>query len=261
MDDRNVILEACGISKRFGGLRALDTVSVAIHRNSVHGIIGPNGAGKTTLFNLITGMLPPDSGHFEIEEKPVKKVRTHQLVSMGVSRTFQNIRLFKGMSVLENVMIGQHVHTPTAVFSIMINGRKSRSAENAAREEALAALDFVGLARNADQDVESLSYGNQRLVEFARALAAKPRILLLDEPAAGMNPTEKQHLLRLIGSLQQKSYTVVLIEHDMKVVMNICSTVSVLDHGKKLAEGRPADIRRHPEVIRAYLGKSDRGHA
>lgn len=261
MGGRDHILKICGISKRFGGLQALDDINIDVVRNTVHGIIGPNGAGKTTLFNVITGLVLSDSGYLLIEGRKMTRLKPHQLVPLGIARTFQNIRVFKDMTVLENILIGQHVHTPTPVFSILLNGQKSRLSEKAALKESMDALNFVGIADKAGEKVKNLSYGKQRLVEFARALAAKPKIILLDEPAAGMNPTEKTHLLYLVDSLQHQGYTVVLIEHDMKVVMNICNTISVLDHGRKLAEGRPDTIRRHPDVIQAYLGKSDQRHA
>lgn len=255
MSGSRPILEIKKISKQFGGLKALEDISFGVLPHTVHGIIGPNGAGKTTLFNIITGMIKEDQGELFLEGKKLFGIKPHQLVSQGVARTFQNIRLFKEMSVLENVLIGQHVHTPTPIFSIIINGRKSRQWEETALREALEALRFVDLEGKAAEQVKNLSYGQQRLVEFARALAAKPRLVLLDEPAAGMNPTEKANLLRLVSLLREKGYTIVLIEHDMKLVMNVCDTISVLDHGKKIAEGNPEDIRKHPEVIAAYLGK------
>ncbi|MBZ4653065.1 MAG: transporter ATP-binding protein [Peptococcaceae bacterium] len=255
------ILEVRGVSKRFGGLQALDDITIGVKPQTVHGIIGPNGAGKTTLFNVITGLIQPDQGGLYLEGRRIDSLKPYQLVPRGVARTFQNIRLFKEMSVIENVLIGQHVHTPTPIFSIMINGKKSRYWEEVALQEAMDALRFVGLETKADEQVKNLSYGQQRLVEFARALAAKPKLILLDEPAAGMNPTEKANLLRLVSLLQEKGYTIVLIEHDMKLVMNICETISVLDHGKKIAEGRPEHIRKHPDVISAYLGKGDLVHA
>lgn len=261
MSERSNILQVSRISKRFGGLMALDDISIQIVENTVHGIIGPNGAGKTTLFNVITGLIQPDEGSIMMEGQEIPFLKPHQLVPLGVARTFQNIRLFKEMSVLENVLIGQHVHTPTPVISIIINGKKSREWEEKARLEALEALEFVGMGNKAHETVKNLAYGQQRLVEFARALAAKPRVILLDEPAAGMNPTEKTDLLKIVEKLRDKGYTIVLIEHDMKVVMNICDNITVLDHGKKIAEGKPEDIRKNPEVIRAYLGKGESCHA
>ena len=250
------IMVISGICKRFGGLQALDDVCLELIANTVHGIIGPNGAGKTTLFNVITGLMPPDKGKITVRGIPLPFARPSQLAPLGISRTFQNIRLFKCLSVLDNVLIGQHVHTPTPVLSIILNGRTARHWEEVAAEEAMSALHFVGMENKAAELVQNLSYGQQRLVEFARALANKPAILLLDEPAAGMNPTEKAHLVALIRAVQERGQTVILIEHDMKLVMNICSTITVFDHGKKIAQGAPDYVRNHPEVIRAYLGRS-----
>ena len=249
------IMQVQDISRQFGGLQALKSVSFDVQPRTVHGVIGPNGAGKTTLFNIITGITSPDEGRILFEGKQLPLLQPHRLVPLGVARTFQNIRLFKNMSVLENVMIGQHVHTPTPILSILTFGRVARDGEEAARRESMGALAFVGLESKSQDIVKNLPYGQQRLVEFARALAAKPRLLLLDEPAAGMNPTEKANLLRLVSALREQGYSVVLIEHDMKLVMNICDTVTVLDHGRKIAEGRPEFIRTHPDVICAYLGR------
>lgn len=250
-----------GISKRFGGLQALDDITIQVAQGTIHGIIGPNGAGKTTLFNVITGMFGADRGEIRLEGQALPWQKPHRLVPMGIARTFQNIRLFKSMTVLENVLIGQHVHTPTPILSIILDGAAARNAEAAAEKAARAALAFVGLEAKAGETVKNLAYGQQRLVEFARALAAQPKILLLDEPAAGMNPTEKANLLKIILRLKEQGYTVVLIEHDMKLVMNICDIIAVLDHGKKIAEGKPDHIRTHPEVVRAYLGGGDRSRA
>ena len=252
------IMQIQDISRQFGGLQALKSVSVEVKASTVHGIIGPNGAGKTTLFNIITGITSADEGQIRFQEQVLPSLQPHRLVPLGIARTFQNIRLFKNMTVLENVMIGQHVHTPTPILSILAFGAKARAGEAAAREAAMSALAFVGLEAKAGEIVKSLPYGQQRLVEFARALAAKPRLFLLDEPAAGMNPTEKGNLLRLVSLLREQKFTVVLIEHDMKLVMNICDTVTVLDHGRKIAEGRPEFIRSHPDVICAYLGRGSR---
>ncbi|MBU5313220.1 ABC transporter ATP-binding protein [Tissierella carlieri] len=249
------ILTIKGVSISFGGLKALSGVDIEVIKNSVHGIIGPNGAGKSTLFNVITGIIKPDSGDISLEEKKLSISKSYQLVPAGISRTFQNIRLFKEMSVLDNVMIGHHVHTPMPILSILLNGKKSRKYEEITREKALEALEFMGLEDKKDEIVKNLSYGQQRLVEFARALAAQPKIILLDEPAAGMNPTEKINLLNIIDRLRKKGYTLILIEHDMKLVMNICDRISVLNHGKIITQGIPEEVRNNPDVISAYLGK------
>ncbi len=250
------ILEVRGITRRFGGLKALEDVSIAFRARTIHGIIGPNGAGKTTLFNIITGQTRPDRGDILLEGSPLPALRPDQLVPLGLARTFQNIRLFNDMDVLDNVLIGQHVHTPTPVLSILVHGRKARESEQAGRSEAMKALQFVGLESKRGEKVKNLPYGQRRLVEFARALAARPKVLLLDEPAAGMTPTEKGNLLQLVARVQERGQTVVLIEHDMKLVMRICDTITVLDHGKRIAEGKPDEIRTHPDVVAAYLGKA-----
>ncbi|MDR7857501.1 ABC transporter ATP-binding protein [Tissierella sp.] len=255
MTDGLNILTINGISISFGGLRALDNVDVKVKKNTVHGIIGPNGAGKSTLFNVVTGIISPDSGKITMEGKELSITKPHQLVPVGISRTFQNIRLCKGMTVLDNVMIGHHVHTPVPVFSILVNGKKAKEYEEITRNKAIEALEFMGLEDKKDEIVSNLSYGQQRLIEFARAVAAQPKIILLDEPAAGMNPTEKTNLLNIIDRLRAKGYTLILIEHDMKLVMNICDEISVLDHGKIITQGKPEEIRSNPDVIRAYLGK------
>lgn len=253
-------LEVCGISRSFGGLKALDDINIAIGAETVHGIIGPNGAGKTTLFNVITGFIPSDSGFIRVGGREYSGLKPHALVPLGIARTFQNIRVFGDMTVLENVLIGQHVHTPTLPLSILLNGPRARAAEKKALERAEEALEFTGIKDSAGEKVKNLSYGRQRLVEFARAIAAEPEIILLDEPAAGMNPTEKGRLLDFVASLRERGCTIALIDHDMKLVMNLCTRISVLDHGKKIAEGAPGEIRNHPDVIRAYLGKGG-GHA
>ncbi|TJX12954.1 ABC transporter ATP-binding protein [Tissierella creatinini] len=251
------MLSINGISISFGGLKALSDVNVHVMKNTVHGIIGPNGAGKSTLFNVITGLTKPDSGDIFLEGTKLPHIKPHQLVPLGISRTFQNIRLFKEMTVLDNVLIGQHVHTPTPIISILLNGRKSNEYEKISREKAIEALEFMGIEDKMNDIVKNLAYGQQRLVEFARALAAQPKIILLDEPAAGMNPTEKVNLLSIIGKLRDKGYTLILIEHDMKLVMNICDNISVLDHGKIIAQGQPEVVRKNPDFISAYLGKGE----
>ncbi len=249
------MLKINDISISFGGLQALSRINIKAYKNTVHGIIGPNGAGKTTLFNIITGMYKPNTGSIFMEEYDMTGIKPYQLVPLGIARTFQNIRLFHKMTVLENVLIGQHVHTSTPVLSILVKGKKAQNAEEGAREKAMRALATMGLEDNANEIVTNLPYGKQRLVEFARALAAEPRIILLDEPAAGMNPTEKANLLGIITKLREQGYTFILIDHDMKLVMNICDKISVLDHGKVIGQGKPEEVRNNPDVIRAYLGK------
>lgn len=249
------ILELKGISKRFGGLTALEGINLSVTPGTVHGIIGPNGAGKSTLFNVITGLLRPNSGEIVFRGNSLGRIPPHRRVPLGLARTFQNIRLFKDMNVEDNVLIGQHVHTPTPVLSIIFGTQPATEWEDKAKEVADACLRKVGLESKKSELARNLSYGQQKLVEFARALAAQPELILLDEPAAGMNVSEKAELLHMISTLRDEGYTVVLIEHDMKLVMNVCDTITVLNHGKKIAEGVPRMVRNHPDVIAAYLGK------
>lgn len=250
-------LEVIHVAKRFGGLKVLEDVSIGVRSRTVHGIIGPNGAGKSTLFNIITGLIGADEGEIKFFGKTLGKRQPHQRVPLGMARTFQNIRLFKNMTIEENVLIGQHVHTATPVGSIIFGGRKAREWEERARAAADLALREVGLESKKNELARNLPYGQQKMVEFARALATQPKLILLDEPAAGMNQPEKAYLVKLISDLRHKGYTVVLIEHDMTLIMNVCDTISVLDHGRKIAEGNPKTVRSHPDVIAAYLGRGD----
>ena len=255
------ILELRDISRRFGGLVALSEISISVAPGTVHGIIGPNGAGKSTLFNVITGLLRPNSGEILFRGKLLGRIPPHCRVPLGMARTFQNIRLLKDMSVEDNVLIGQHVHTPTPVLSIISGTHLADEWEDKAKKVADACLRKVGLESKKHELARNLSYGQQKLVEFARALAAQPQLILLDEPAAGMNVKEKSELLHMISKLREDKYTVVLIEHDMKLVMNICDQITVLNHGKKIAEGMPRMVRNHSAVIAAYLGKGGDVHA
>jgi len=249
------ILKLEHLRKDFGGVVAVDDFSFEINEGQVTAIIGPNGAGKTTIYNLISKVNEPDKGTLYFDGVDVTDKTQIEIARMGISRTFQNIRLFKEMTVLDNVMIGQHVHTPVPIISILLNGKKSIQYEKVAKDRALEALKFMGLDGRAGETVKNLAYGQQRLVEFARALACDPKIILLDEPAAGMNPTEKANLLSIIDRLRGEGYTLIIIEHDMKLVMNICDRISVLDHGKVISQGKPEEVRRNPDVITAYLGK------
>lgn len=248
------LLEVRGLRKHFGGIKAIEDVSFRVVEGSIMSIIGPNGAGKTTLFNCLTGLTRPTGGTISLSGANITGFPPHNIVKLGIARTFQNIRLFKEMTVLDNVLVSQHLKIKTGLFDAVTKNSRFLSEEKTAREQALEHLELVGLRDSANIISANLPYGDQRRLEVARALATEPALLLLDEPTAGMNPLETGEIMDIIKRLQKLGKTVVLIEHDMKIVMGISETIVVLDHGVKIAEGPPEVIKNDPMVIAAYLG-------
>lgn len=252
-----MLLEIDKLCLSFGGLKATNDVTIHLEEGKISGLIGPNGAGKTTFFNLISGVYKPDSGTITFDGKRIDGLSPYQINAAGISRTYQVINLFKKMTVLENVMVGMHPRLKSNVFESLFHTRKERAEEQASRDRAYELLDFVGLKEYAVDEAESLPYGQQRLLEIVRGLAGNPKLILLDEPAAGMNSKEKEDLNMLLRKIIATGVTILIVEHDMKLVMDVTDQIFVLNYGKKLAEGTPEEIQKNPEVIAAYLGGDD----
>ncbi len=248
------LLEVQNLERAFGGVRAVDGASFAVRKGEIHGLIGPNGAGKTTIINMVSGLLVPTGGEIRLEGRPIQALRPHVIAGLGVARTFQNIRLFSDLSARDNVLVGQHLVREASLGARLLMLPAAREEERLAKERAGKLIERIGLAARAHERARNLSYGEQRRVEIARALASSPRLLLLDEPTAGMNAVEVQAVAALIRQVAAEGHSVLLIEHNVKLVMDVCDAITVLDFGKVIAEGAPAAVAKDPAVIAAYLG-------
>ena len=248
-------LALSNVSVRFGGLHALTDVTFSLNSDEILGLIGPNGAGKTTVFNVITGVYTVSGGKVSYNNTSIRGLRPHRILSLGVARTFQNIRLFQKMTSLENVMVAQHCRAKAGIADAILRTRSQKREEARIREKAMEALDFMGMSAMAHEVASNLPYGLQRRLEIARAIGSEPKTILLDEPAAGLNPQESNELMKIIRRIVDRGVNVLLVEHDMKVVMGVCDRIVVLDHGIKIAEGSPEQIQKNPDVIKAYLGQ------
>lgn len=254
-DKNKVILEANSLTRSFGGLVAVNNVSFKVNQHEIFGLIGPNGAGKTTLFNLITALIPPSAGGLIYQGRKISQLRPHQIAGLGIARTFQNIRLFSELTALENVIIARHLHTKSNMLTGVLGLPPAPNEEYQSKQKALELLELVGLSDRTEEKAKNFAYGDQRRLEIARALALEPQILLLDEPAAGMNPNEKQQLSQFIRNIRDRfNLTIILIEHHVPLVMGLCDRIAVLDFGQLIALGEPSVVRNNPAVIEAYLG-------